>query len=73
MIDGQVSVYKDEKVGYGFGERERFGESVPCYWVGIEDDGEERRRRTCWRYFMSFIVLLYISEIFLTIISFKGT
>jgi hypothetical protein len=45
VVDGQVGIYEDKKVGYGFGEGKGFGESMPCYRIGIKDDGEKRGRR----------------------------
>jgi hypothetical protein len=51
VVDCQVGIYEDKKVGYGFGEREGFGESMPCYRIGIEDDGKKRG----WRAYIEAI------------------
>lgn len=41
VIYGQMGVDKDEEVRYGGGEGESSGKRVPCYRVGVEDDGEK--------------------------------
>jgi len=46
VIDGEVGIYEDEEVGYGFGEREGGGEECPGVRIGVEDNDEARRIRT---------------------------
>lgn len=38
IVHCQMGVYKNEDVGYGFGEGESCGEESPCVGIRIEDD-----------------------------------
>lgn len=49
IVEGEMGVYENEEIGYGFREREGLGEKCPGMRICVENKDQKRWRSSCSR------------------------